>query len=78
MYSNEYSRLVTDNATELKCKTYNFTVPTIWPLWVLLILAVIAIVINYLFLFRVIPGRPTENYTNSDYYNENNYYKQYQ
>ena len=69
---------ILDTSDQAKFTTFNFTIPTIWPLWVLLILAVIAIVINYLFLFRVIPGRPTENYTNSDYYNENDYYKQYQ
>lgn len=58
-----------DKNNELKCTTYNFTVPTVWPLWVLLAIAIIAIVINYFYTFRIIQGRPTENFINCDYCN---------
>ena len=75
MSEQGYSKL--DTEVQAKCNTFNFTVPSVFWIWAMIIIAVIAIVVNYLYLFRVIPGRPTENYTNSDYYNENDYYKQY-
>jgi len=46
--------------------------------WGLFFLVIIAIVINYLITFRIWNVRPTENFTNCDYCNQNNYYEQYQ
>jgi hypothetical protein len=76
-----------DTIDKASCTTFNFTVPSIWPLWVILFITVVAVVINYLITFRLWifeKSKPSENFTNCDYYNENNYYnendyyKQYQ
>jgi len=75
------AKIETDTATQLKCTTFNFSVPSSFWIWTILSLAVIAIVINYLITFRIWifeKLRPTENFTNCDYCNENDYYQQYQ
>ena len=42
-----------DTIDQAKCNTFNFTVPSVWPLWVLLVLAIIAIIINYFYTFII-------------------------
>ena len=72
---------ILDTSDKAKFTTFNFTIPTIWPLWVILFITVVAVVINYLITFRLWifeKSKPSENFTNCDYYNENDYYKQYQ
>jgi hypothetical protein len=63
------SNIEIDTANQSKCTTFNFSVPSLFWIWAILILAIIAIVINYLFTFRIIQGRPTENFINCDYCN---------
>ncbi len=67
-----------DKNNQSKCTTFNFEVPTIWPIWVILVIVIAAIVVHYLITFRIWNVRPTENFTNCDYCNQNNYYEQYQ
>lgn len=57
--------------------TLNIDVPSLSHIYWILFLVVAAIVFNYLFTFRVIPGRPTENFTNCDSCGGNDYYEQY-
>jgi hypothetical protein len=69
---------ILDTPDQAKFTTFNFTVPSLFSVWTLLILIIIAIVVNYLITFRIWifeKIRPSENFTNCDYYNENDYYK---
>jgi len=71
----------TDINNQLKCKTYNFTVPSLNLISWILAITILAVIFNYFLTFKVGALKdilPKENYTNSDYYNENDYYKQYQ
>jgi hypothetical protein len=67
------SNIEIDTANQSKCTTFNFSVPSLFWIWAVLILAIIAIVINYLFTFRIwiFDKRPTENFINCDYCNQN-------
>ena len=60
-----------NSETECKCDTSKLV-------WVLFFFVIGAIVVHYFITFKIWNIAPAENYTNSDYYNENDYYKQYQ
>jgi len=66
---------------QANCTTFNLTVPSLTVISWILGFTVVAVIFNYFLTFKVGDLRkilPTENYTNSDYYNENDYYRQYQ
>ena len=70
---SENSKLETE--VQSKCTTFNFTVPSVFWIWTMIIIISIVLIINYLITFRIWifeKSRPTENF-----YNENDYYKQY-
>lgn len=75
------SNVEIDTANQSKCTTFNFTVPSLTLIYWLLGITIVAVIFNYFLTFKVGALRnilPTENFTNCDYCNQNNYYEQYQ
>ncbi len=75
---SEGKYIFSDNQNKATCTTFNFEVPTVWPLYILFVIVIAAIVVHYLITFRIWDVKPKENFTNCDYCNENDYYRQYQ